>query len=230
MPKDSGKSAGSAYTVRRLDQVKILADPLRLRILRAFVGRPRTTKQVADLLGEPAPRLYRHVDALRRAGLLRLVDERRKRGTVERYLEAVATRFEVDRAVFESGEAGKGPEGRDKDDAENALRALFRTTESEFTSLIRHPKGEQGFQPVAARFNGYATREQLVDLRSRLLEWLRSCEANRGGGGGGGEDETVGTRFEFGGMVVLHASPADVVDLPADGGREDPRRLTPGES
>ena len=40
-----------AYTLETLEQIKVLADPLRIRILEAF-GEERTTKQVADLLGE----------------------------------------------------------------------------------------------------------------------------------------------------------------------------------
>jgi hypothetical protein len=52
------------YIVKSLDQAKLLADPLRLRILQAFVREPRTTKQVADSIGENASKLYRRVDAL----------------------------------------------------------------------------------------------------------------------------------------------------------------------
>jgi len=190
-----GRPLGETFRVTRLDQIKLLADPLRLRILRAFVGKPRTTMQVAELLGENAPRLYRHVEALRKAGLLRLVNERRKRGTVERYLEAVATRFEVDGSVFDTGETGEREEG----DSEGVVRALFRATESELLGVARRKMGAlEGLQPVAARFSGSATLAQLRDLRSSLLEWLRRCEANR--------DREGDARFEFGGMVSFYIS------------------------
>src|SRR6478736_3180843 len=71
-------------------EMRALAHPLRLRILEVFIERPRTTKQVADLLGEPPTRLYHHVAALERAGLLRLTETRKNRGTTEKWYEAAA--------------------------------------------------------------------------------------------------------------------------------------------
>ena len=83
------------YIVKRLEQAKLLTDPFKLKLLERFAGKPVTTKQVADRMGEKAPRLYRHVDALVEEGLLELVEERPKRGTIERYYKTVAERFEV---------------------------------------------------------------------------------------------------------------------------------------
>jgi DNA-binding transcriptional ArsR family regulator len=83
-----------------LDQMRLLADPLRRRIVEAFQMEPATARQVASSLGEKPSRIYHHVEALERAGLLRLVATRRKRGTTERYLSAVAKAFVVDRALF----------------------------------------------------------------------------------------------------------------------------------
>src|SRR5436190_12423163 len=79
-----------APRVPELAQMRALAHPLRLRIMELFAERPRTTKQVAELLGQPPTRLYHHVAALDRAGLLRLTETRKKRGTIERWYEAVA--------------------------------------------------------------------------------------------------------------------------------------------
>lgn len=83
-----------------LDQLRALSDPLRLRILEALAGRPRTTKQVAELLEEKPTRLYHHVDALESAGLVRLVHTRPKRGTLEKYYQAAARRFRADSSLF----------------------------------------------------------------------------------------------------------------------------------
>ena len=78
------------HTITDLEQAKVLADPLRLRILESLCEEARTTKQVADKMGEKAPRLYRHVDALVDEGLLELIEEKPKRGTIERYYKTVA--------------------------------------------------------------------------------------------------------------------------------------------
>lgn len=92
------------YEVSDIHQIKALADPLRQQILGAFVREPRTTKQVATLLGQPPTRLYRHVDLLERVGLIRLIETRPKRGTIEKYFQAIASRFAV--AGHIAGEAG----------------------------------------------------------------------------------------------------------------------------
>ena len=102
----------STYIVKSLDQAKLLTDPFKAKLLERFAGNPATTKQVADLMGEKAPRLYRHVDALFEAGLLELVQEKPKRGTVERYFRTIASRFEVDPHLF-SKSHGKNNESVD---------------------------------------------------------------------------------------------------------------------
>ena len=80
-PDGSGGDLPDVYTISSLDQVKVVADPLRVRILETIVLEPRTTKQIAEILGEKPTRLYHHVDALAEAGLIRLVDTRPVRGT-----------------------------------------------------------------------------------------------------------------------------------------------------
>src|SRR3954447_7360341 len=71
-------------------ELRALAHPLRLRIMELFAEGPRTTKQVAELLGQPPTRLYHHVAALERAGLIRLKETRKNRGTVEKWYESIS--------------------------------------------------------------------------------------------------------------------------------------------
>jgi DNA-binding transcriptional ArsR family regulator len=75
----------------RLEQLRVLAHPLRLRLFELFALAPRTTKQAATALGQPPTRLYHHVAELERVGLVRLRETRPNRGTIEKYFEA-ATR------------------------------------------------------------------------------------------------------------------------------------------
>ena len=69
-----------------MDSADLLLHPVRLRIIKAFLGdRPLTTTQLAAELDDvPAGSLYRHVALLTRAGLLHVVAEHRIRGAVER--------------------------------------------------------------------------------------------------------------------------------------------------
>lgn len=88
-------------TVKSLEQIKVMAHPLRMRLLEAFSHKPVTTKQVAGQLGEQPTKLYHHVSALKRAGLIELVKTSKKRGTTEQYYQTVADSFIVDRSLFE---------------------------------------------------------------------------------------------------------------------------------
>ncbi len=93
-------------TLTDLEQVRMLADPIRLRIMEVLCLGERTTKQVAQELEEKPTKLYHHVEALERVGLVRLTRTRQKRGTIEKYYQSVARAFRVDSSVFSAGAAG----------------------------------------------------------------------------------------------------------------------------
>jgi DNA-binding transcriptional ArsR family regulator len=84
------------YSLKTLEELKALSDPLRLRLIEAFSNQPMTTRQVARLLDEKPTRLYHHVEALEKLGLLKLVETRQNRGTMEHYYQAIAGEFTVD--------------------------------------------------------------------------------------------------------------------------------------
>jgi hypothetical protein len=78
----------------------LLLHPVRLRIVKAFLGeRALTTKQLAaELPDVPAGSIYRHVARLTEAGVLQVVAERRVRATTERtyILRLYAAQMEPD--------------------------------------------------------------------------------------------------------------------------------------
>ncbi len=185
------------YVVKRLEQAKLLTDPFKLRLIEEFAGIPATTKQVADKMGEKAPRLYRHVDALVDEGLLELVEEKPKRGTIERYYKTVAERFEVDPELF-SPASGHG------DDAMDIVRSLFRDTESDLVRLFDEigddePKEEE--TPIVMKFSIRGTEDDVAGLRSRLDEWIKECELLA-------EDETENEgSSSYSGMLAFYRRP-----------------------
>ena len=63
-------------------------------MMELFAESPRTTKQVAELLDQPPTRLYHHVAALERAGLLVLTERRQNRGAVEKWYTSVARQIQ----------------------------------------------------------------------------------------------------------------------------------------
>ena len=168
----------STYIVERLEQAKLLTDPFKLKLLERFACGPVTTKQVADRMGEKAPRLYRHVDALVEEGLLELVEEKPKRGTIERYYRTVADRFEVHPDLFITSEE-RG------EDALDMIRSLLRDTESDlvkifeaYTAAGATPPDEE--LPIVMRVGVRGTPEEIQALRAKLEEWHKECSETRG--------------------------------------------------
>jgi len=74
-------------------QWKAFSHPLRLRILEALVGEPRTNEELAAALGEQSGKLYFHTKKLLDAGLIVLDSTRQKGPITEKLYRAVARRF-----------------------------------------------------------------------------------------------------------------------------------------
>jgi DNA-binding transcriptional ArsR family regulator len=84
--------------VDRPDAVRAALSPIRTRML-ARLRRPASATMVAEEMGLARQRVNYHLRALEAAGLLTLVEERQRRGCVERILVARARAFVVDPAV-----------------------------------------------------------------------------------------------------------------------------------
>jgi DNA-binding transcriptional ArsR family regulator len=144
--------------------MRALAHPLRLRIMELFAEQPRTTKQVAALLGEPPTRLYHHVAALERAGLLRLTETRKKRGTLERWYEAVARTFRTPLRPGKRRGASKGSAAR-----RAIALSVLEQSRQELVAAMHRPRGDR---PVLGRMMVIAPREKVAALRTRLCQVL----------------------------------------------------------
>ncbi len=165
------------HTLQRPEQIKALAHPLRQQILELMIEAPITTKQVADRLGEKPTKLYHHVDTLESAGLIRLVKTKRKRGTVEKYFEAVAQRFVMDREAVEVRVKA--------DDSLGQLETIIASSLDETLDELRQSMGaglvradEDADDSVFIRSHMRMTGAQMQYLVERLQEWIRECEGS----------------------------------------------------
>src|SRR2546423_14481782 len=100
------RQVGAPALQRTVADLRALAHPLRLRMMELFAESPRTTKQVAVILGQPPTKLYHHVAALERAGLLVLKETRQNRGAVEKWYEAVSRLMGAPQSVTTKSRAG----------------------------------------------------------------------------------------------------------------------------
>jgi DNA-binding transcriptional ArsR family regulator len=79
-----------SYTLESVEQLRAIADELRLRILRQLVEQAMTVSQLAVVLGQAPNKVNYHVHELERVGLLKRVETREKGGFLEKYYRAVA--------------------------------------------------------------------------------------------------------------------------------------------
>ena len=162
------RPAQEFMVLTELEQIKVLADPLRIRILEELLEE-RTTKQVAERIGEKPTKLYHHVDALERVGLIELTRTRQNRGTLEKYYMAVAQAFRADARAFSAGDDAT-------DEQIETLRAMvstiFDTSSSELMKLLESGRGAECIdeEGLLSFVEIHAGKEQLAALRTRLLE------------------------------------------------------------
>ncbi|MFI5370886.1 MAG: ArsR/SmtB family transcription factor [Candidatus Eisenbacteria bacterium] len=163
---------GQRQRLERLQQLKVLAHPLRLRLLEVFALGPATTMQAAARLGEPPTRLYHHVYAMQRAGLLRLTGTRPNRGTVEKYFVAVAHRFEFDPGP--SPRVAVSPRVPATPRAWPAAAAAAGTIADALRDDVRGlaPASDDPVRPIVVRAVIHASAARIREIRAELTALL----------------------------------------------------------
>lgn len=78
--------------IENVEQASTALKPIRIEILQRL-DEPRSCPELGEALGETPQKIYYHVKQLQQAGLVEKVDERRVRGTVEGYYQAVARAY-----------------------------------------------------------------------------------------------------------------------------------------
>ena len=172
-PAGEGFEPADLQTITDLETIRTMSDPLRIRILEAFIEAECTTKQAAEAMGEKPTRLYHHVEALEKAGLIRLTRTRQNRGTLEKYYRAVAKLFRADESLF-----GKNPAPEQMlENAEGMLdvvRGLTATATQELEDLVA--RGEAAGIAERAMLSFLELRgdeEELKKIERRLKRLIR---------------------------------------------------------
>jgi len=96
--QNAGMAAAPVEFLHEPERVRLALSPIRRTLLRRL-REPSSATQLAAALGIPRQRVNYHLRELERAGLVALVEERKRRGCVERIVVA-AGEFVVDPAVL----------------------------------------------------------------------------------------------------------------------------------
>src|SRR6185503_6532226 len=168
MPSRRRRAPGAPMLKRNVSDLRALAHPLRLRMMELFAESPKTTKQVAELLGQPPTRLYHHVAALERAGLLVLREKRQNRGAVEKWYEGVSRQVQ-------------GVQTRAKQTTGKGNRRAVAATilEQARQELMNVPAGDNA-AALLARMVVSAPRQLMPVIRQRLQDSVMSLQKEFG--------------------------------------------------
>ena len=113
-----------------LETLKIVADPLRLKILELLRSAPHTVKQLAAALHTPLKKLYYHVNLLEEHGLIRVTSTRVVSGIIEKQYQVTAYRLSVDRALL-------APDETSGDSLDAFLSMILDHAKSEIKKSVR---------------------------------------------------------------------------------------------
>jgi DNA-binding transcriptional ArsR family regulator len=86
--------------IESVETLKVVADPLRLRILALLRREPATARQIAGELTTPIKKLYYHLGLLEEHALIRVRSTRLVSGILEKQYEPTAYRITVDRGLL----------------------------------------------------------------------------------------------------------------------------------
>lgn len=118
------------YYIEDVKQATALLKPLRIEVIRQL-DRPRTCPDLAAVFGETPQKIYYHVKALEKAGLVEKVEERRVRGAVEGHYQARARSYWLAPQLV--GQIG----GREKTRDQMSLRVLLDLAEDMHSDIGR---------------------------------------------------------------------------------------------
>jgi DNA-binding transcriptional ArsR family regulator len=185
-------------TITDPEVLRVLADPLRLRLVQHNLGKPWTVKDAARALGISQTKLYYHVNLLETHGLIRVHSTRVVSGIIEKSYRITAYSFRPDKSLLTAGAMDSQiPEllGSVIDNARDNLTAALRA------GLIDASPATEGDRKLLIQ-NGFValTPERAEDLRKRLVAVMEDFAAAAPG--------TPGTQtYSF--VLLLHRVPQD---------------------
>jgi DNA-binding transcriptional ArsR family regulator len=156
------------FVVDDLETLKVLADPLRLRI-RDLMQEPTTVKQVAAQLDLPPTKLYYHINLLEKHGLIVLVDTRVVSGIIEKHYQVSAQNVRVAKHLL-SGDADN-PEG-----LSIAINTFFDTARDDLHQAVKN--GAVEWDDEGERHKGLSLHTGSMRLtEQQAADFYREVEA-----------------------------------------------------
>lgn len=170
-------------TIGSLETLRLLADPLRMRLMSAFTdakGKALTVKQLATLLGVKPTRLYYHISLLEEHGLLLMASSRVVSGIIEKSYVAAAKAITVDPQLLRVSPAGR-------EAAAATITALMQSTANEIAESLElsaaHPSEPEVRQMRIGKSWAHLTPEAHAEFIDRFNGLVDEFEDRYGSDG-----------------------------------------------
>ncbi len=115
------------FWIENMETFEVIGDTVRMEILE-WLSRPRSVKELAELMEVPRTRLYHHIGLLVDAGVIRVVDSRDVGAMTERIYQVTAHSYQPSPGFLESADPRR--------QAQLILDALFASTRADFVRAV----------------------------------------------------------------------------------------------
>jgi len=161
-----------SYEIENIEQLRTIADMLRLRIFEILQHKPMTVTQLGEEMGEAPAKVHYHVRELERVGLLRLVETREKGGILEKYYQPIAREISVEKSLLSAP----------PDEALSMIGALLNQMKDGFQRAFRLALEQKEMKPrVSLSYTRmYVTAEEQEQLQKQIFELVKPYETRRG--------------------------------------------------
>lgn len=170
------------YEIENIEQLRAIADMLRLRIIDLLQKKPMTVTQLGDELDVAPAKVHYHVRELEKVGLLHLAETREKGGILEKYYQPVAREISVEKSLLSAP----------PDEALAMTGAWLNQIKDGFQQAFRRALEMRDAKPrMSIGFTHmYVTAEEQEQLCKQIAELLKPYEERRGIQG---EQEVMGS-------------------------------------
>lgn len=120
---------GGVFTIQDIETLRLVSDPLRLRMLELVRDEPQTAKEMAAALRVSQTGLYYHIKLLEERGLIAVAETRLVSGIVEKRYRATAYRLTIDKSLI-------GPTSEGGDALDTYLSVVLDEVRSEINRSI----------------------------------------------------------------------------------------------
>jgi DNA-binding transcriptional ArsR family regulator len=167
IPEDEAESLEipDVKVIEDLATLRLLSDPLRLRLIEELGVQPTTVKALARAMGMKPNRLYYHVNLLEQHGLVRVTQTRIVSGIVERTYALVARHFAVSEAL-----------ALPTDVKREVTDTLLRVVSAELGDAVE-AEASGGPPNVVGRMQLWLTDDERVGFEKQLAELLEKYGA-----------------------------------------------------